>query len=253
MMKKTKTIRKKLLFFVLFITLAFAFPARAQVTVGNEDKPDSEALLDLKQTADGVTTTPNGATIDATSTKGLLLPRVSLTALTDPSPLQKHVQGMFVYNYSTKNDVTPGIYYNDGTQWVRVIDTGNRWFYMPSFKLPLEVTSTNGASIDSPATDTAGNPCLTFNLYQEYVRQFSGTATDNLPGEGQTFSSDDTYKNITPGIVLYTSDELIFYVTAYSDDVINVTKLDIDGTLHYTVVSNIVPDGSFINVIFRVK
>jgi len=51
----------------------------------------------------------------------------------------------------------------------------------------------------------------------------------------------------------YAITDLSIYVTAYSTDVITVTGLDADGTLHYTVNTVSVPEGSFINIIFKVK
>src|SRR5690606_379071 len=65
------------------------------------------------------------AVLDIESTnKGLLLPRLELTATDDFAPLTAHVEGMTVYNTATAgtapNNVTPGYYYNNGTQWVRI-------------------------------------------------------------------------------------------------------------------------------------
>lgn len=65
------------------------------------------------------------AALEVESTnKGVLLPRVGLTATNSFAPLTAHVAGMTVYNTATAgtapNNVTPGYYYNDGTQWVRV-------------------------------------------------------------------------------------------------------------------------------------
>jgi hypothetical protein len=59
--------------------------------------------------------------LDASGTpkKGLLHSRVALTATTNAAPLSAHVAGMMVYNTASAGDVTPGIYYNDGTKWVR--------------------------------------------------------------------------------------------------------------------------------------
>lgn len=58
------------------------------------------------------------------SNRGLLLPRLALTATDAFAPLTAHVEGMTVYNTATAGTgataVTPGYYYNDGTQWVRV-------------------------------------------------------------------------------------------------------------------------------------
>lgn len=69
--------------------------------------------------------------------RGLLLPRVSLTALDATSPLSAHIAGMTVYNTATSgtgsNAVSPGYYYNDGTQWVRLA---------PGYKEPWNVSGT---------------------------------------------------------------------------------------------------------------
>ena len=69
---------------------------------------------------------PDAALDISTPTKGLLMPRVALTATNSPAPLSANVEGMTVYNTATAgtapNDVTPGYYFNDGTQWVKVAD-----------------------------------------------------------------------------------------------------------------------------------
>lgn len=78
----------------------------------------------------------NPATVNANSllelestTKGLLLPRVALTATNAASPLTAHVAGMVVYNTATAgtspNNVTPGYYYNNGTQWLKLSAVGD--------------------------------------------------------------------------------------------------------------------------------
>ena len=79
----------------------------AQMRVGGSTAPNKNAILDLN-----VNDTINGS-------KGLLLPRVALISTTNASPLTAHTKGMFVYNTATVNNVSPGIYYNDGTRWVR--------------------------------------------------------------------------------------------------------------------------------------
>lgn len=73
------------------------------------------------------TTTPNSnASLELGHTnKGLLLNRVALTAANSPAPLAAHVAGMVVYNTATAgtspNNVSPGIYFSDGTRWVRYV------------------------------------------------------------------------------------------------------------------------------------
>lgn len=81
---------------------------QAQVTIGSDEQPDPNALLDLKEQNDG------------TSQKGLLLPRVALTSTSSALPMSGHVQGLTVYNTATTADLTPGFYCNDGSKWVKV-------------------------------------------------------------------------------------------------------------------------------------
>jgi len=59
------------------------------------------------------------------SNKGMLLPRLALLATNNASPLSGFVTGMVIYNTATAGSggtaVMPGIYYCDGSQWVRTI------------------------------------------------------------------------------------------------------------------------------------
>jgi hypothetical protein len=65
-------------------------------------------------------TPPNpsaGLDVNYTS-QGMLIPRIALTGTTSFAPFAAHVAGMVVYNTATVADVTPGIYYNNGTKWI---------------------------------------------------------------------------------------------------------------------------------------
>ncbi|NML69046.1 hypothetical protein HHL23_04470 [Chryseobacterium sp. RP-3-3] len=89
------------------------------------------ATISFAQTGNvGINTpTPNAdAALDIVSTnKGLLPPRIALTASNSPAPLASNVAGMVVYNTATAgivpNNVTPGLYYNNGTIWVPTTGT----------------------------------------------------------------------------------------------------------------------------------
>ncbi|SEQ03392.1 hypothetical protein [Flavobacterium urocaniciphilum] len=93
---------KKFTFFVYLITIS----AFGQVGI-NTDNPNSDSYLELESTD-----------------KGLLIPRLNLTALNNPSPLTAHVAGMLVYNTgfsgTMDNIVYPGLYINNGTSWERL-------------------------------------------------------------------------------------------------------------------------------------
>jgi hypothetical protein len=50
--------------------------------------------------------------------QGFLIPRVALTGTAYFAPLTAHVAGMVVYNTATVADVSPGLYFNNGTKWI---------------------------------------------------------------------------------------------------------------------------------------
>ena len=219
-----RTKKNQLRVLILSITAIFiSLQMNAQVTIGSQVNPNPNALLDLKEIV-----------ADSTSTRGLLLPRVKLTSTTSASPLAEHVKGMFVYNIATTtgtNNVTPGIYYNDGTKWVRTDGSGGgeKWFYMPSFNLPV----------------TAKGTGLTFDLYGEYKTQFAKDVPD------KQFVSSNT--SATAAQPVYAANQLEYYVIAYQTDCLKINSISAQGVMNYDVISTDIPVGSFINVIFVVK
>jgi hypothetical protein len=79
--------------------------ATAQVNIGSNTAPNANAALELSSGGN----------------KGLLLPRVNLSATTSPAPLAAHIAGMMVYNLAGAGSgdslVVPGVYINTGTSW----------------------------------------------------------------------------------------------------------------------------------------
>ena len=96
----------------LTITLAVGLMATAQVKIGNDPTNiDANSILELE-----------------TTNQGLLFPRVALVSTTSYAPLNDTLpntkqKGMTVYNTATTagaTGVTPGLYSNDGTNWVKL-------------------------------------------------------------------------------------------------------------------------------------
>ncbi len=89
--------------FVALVLLA-GFSASAQIKIGaNPTSLNDGSLLELES-----------------STKGLKFPEVALTSTSEWLPLLgTKVMGMTVYNTATAGDVTPGLYTNNGTVWVK--------------------------------------------------------------------------------------------------------------------------------------
>ncbi|WP_026981254.1 hypothetical protein [Flavobacterium suncheonense] len=87
------------------LLLLFYCHLTAQVGIGT-NVPNSDAMLDV-----------------VNPSKGVLLPRVSLQSTISSSPMSNHVEGMMVYNTSENGSgisrVFPGLYYNDGNNWIR--------------------------------------------------------------------------------------------------------------------------------------
>lgn len=57
--------------------------------------------------------------------KGVLIPRVALTATNSASPISSPMASLLVYNTATAGDVTPGYYYWTGSAWTRLINQAN--------------------------------------------------------------------------------------------------------------------------------
>lgn len=75
----------------------------AQIKIGENNKSiNADAMLDIESI-----------------NKGVLLPRVALVSTTSSSPLKTMTSGMIVYNTSSINDLTPGLYYSDGSKWIK--------------------------------------------------------------------------------------------------------------------------------------
>lgn len=99
----------------LFILTVFILSIKCQVTIGSDSPPHKDAILDLKQTRIGE------------SYKGLLLPRVYLSKADSPTPLEKHVKGILVYNLSEGNNLNKGVYLNTGNNWL-LVGTPSKYF-----------------------------------------------------------------------------------------------------------------------------
>ena len=99
---------KKFPFFFVCLLAAitlFSIKANAQITIGSSEEPASGAVLDLSKVS--------------TKDLGLLLPQVSLTALSSWAPLpgeNEGIEGMLVYN--TNASIGTGIYYWKNKQWM---------------------------------------------------------------------------------------------------------------------------------------
>jgi hypothetical protein len=124
--KRSKAVRSKMIG-LLVIVACFCTGAQAQVTIGNGDAPAEGALLDVKET--------NNLTGGATSTKGILFPRVALVSQGSLLPLvidadetdKSTHKGIVVYNVVTSGTLKEGLYSWDGNEWVYAQNDTQAW------------------------------------------------------------------------------------------------------------------------------
>ncbi len=111
---KMKQKRALVIFRVILpiVLLTLALTSQAQVTIGSELAPDSSALIDLKEQADG------------TSTKGILGPRAALNSVTDQTTIPNPASGLLVYNTGTGALGFAGYVFWNGSEW-RTLSNGS--------------------------------------------------------------------------------------------------------------------------------
>ena len=187
------------------------------------------SILNVKAQVGIGTTSPNAsAKLDITSTnKGFLPPRVTLTGTADVTTIANPATGLFIYNTATAgtspSNVTPGLYYFDGSKWQRIINQ------QPDATIEFnQVTPTTAGVVFTPNTpvskdyvyvSTIDNSQWTYNgsTYVTYTPPAS-TAW-NLAG-----GTNDAGSNKTGSI--YRSGNIGIGTTSFSP----TTKVDVRAT-----------------------
>ncbi|ANF51514.1 hypothetical protein A0O34_13815 [Chryseobacterium glaciei] len=153
---------KKLNYIFLLVACTFT-QAQVMITAGvtATPSPNRDAALEL---------------YSQNRNKGLLMPKVSLAATNNPSPLPSHIAGITVYNTNTATataltSVTPGFYYNDGTSWN---------------KLEVQTPTIGDIKHSSTATDHEGWYLL------------NGRTVSTLPAAAQTNATSLGFSTILP-------------------------------------------------------
>ncbi len=117
---------------LLFLLLAFHLPGLIQAqNVGiNNPTPDPSSLLDLTST-----------------TRGILIPRVSIPLVSAAAPVTAPATGLLVFNTNpfTAFGNGVGFYYWNGTRWIKVLDGG-----------PNNAWETNGNAATNPIVNFIG-------------------------------------------------------------------------------------------------
>ncbi|MFP3594263.1 hypothetical protein [Chryseobacterium sp. SIMBA_038] len=92
---------KNILLYIILI-LGISNKIKAQVGIGTAN-PSNNSVLEVSST-----------------NMGVLLTRNNISSTATPPPLSAHVKGIITYNLSNSNDVSEGLYQNNGTKWNKV-------------------------------------------------------------------------------------------------------------------------------------
>lgn len=163
---------KHILLLVLVLACCSTAAVKAQVKVGNNPRNlQPDAALEIES-----------------ANKGLLLPRLALTSTTSFAPMSAFVQGMFVYNTASQNDITPGVYYCDGSKWIKL--NNNTTNGSTGVKKSLEVVTTDGQTVfNTPAPITDANK---ISLYRNGVMiAFTVTSNTSITAEISCMRGDE--------------------------------------------------------------
>ena len=194
---------------ITIVFFCFCFYTNAQVGIG--------------------TTTPNPSSIleIESSTQGLLIPRVELTSTNDVSTITSgNVESLLVYNTQSINDVEPGYYYWDSSEWVRVAAGSN----VDNQKI------TNFSVIGSNLSITLENG----NTASVPLADIIGSTDSNIANTNLTL---DANRTLTTGNYDLNIDANTLFIDGSANEVgIGVSnptaKLDVNGTARIRTVDN---------------
>lgn len=174
---KNRSVRLTKVIFSLLVILITSSPCFSQAGISpTTSTPNSSAGLDVNF-----------------SIQGLLIPRVALLGTANFLPLTAHVAGMVVYNTSSAGDVTPGIYFNNGTRWIPSLPKasapgemqywdGTKWVTIPAGQ-PGQLLQINSTGV--PAWSGAGYASIETTAASA-ITTTTATSGGNIASDGGT-------------------------------------------------------------------
>ena len=152
---------KKVILWVFLLISGLTF---AQVGVGTEN-PESSAMFQVES-----------------SNKGVLITRVTLSGTNDTTTIAIPTEGLLIYNTATASfgdtAVSPGFYYFNGTEWKRLLNSGN------VVSNTASITANTLAISNLPGAVFTGNTTVASNIYtttQDFV--FGSSSLDDVSGD----------------------------------------------------------------------
>lgn len=206
-MKKNYCIKTTI--FLLFLNLILALPIQAQVTIGNNEKPEKYSLLQIKDKAAVEGEQPDAATA---VTGGLLLPRVELEKKTELLPFvtpevvaandaeyQKKKllhTGLIVYNLieNQEEDLCRGVNQWTGKEWECFqIKKGQAIFTINNCSTDIKVFGEYGNGV---ALTGSNYVAIKVNVEKIGTYSISATVTDSQNDNGYFFLASGEFMSL---------------------------------------------------------
>lgn len=183
--------------------------------------------------------------IDGSTAEGMSAPRLTLSELASKdSKYQADQTGSIVYitnvtgtaTSKTRNIISAGYYYFDGTLWQTVgPDTGFEFIYKPSLLLPTDISD--------PAYNSS-TQTFTIDLYSNYAGQY-----------GMTNSSTSIKSPSATSLPVLKSTDFEYLITYYDNTVYQSVAVSPAGVLTYKLPATppTITDKTYMNIIFKIK
>ncbi|NDW10277.1 hypothetical protein D0T56_11495 [Dysgonomonas sp. 520] len=159
-----------------------------QVT-GTSNITGNARMASLAKIGSGTTFNSSAQLELSDANKGLLLNRVALTAANVKAPVTNAVAGMMVYNTTSNANVTPGVYYWNGVNWIRMVtevpnsELNLRDLQVACTSLPNDANNTNKGALMNMETliiPEDGSYAFSFRLYGSYIKVTGGTGNTGI-------------------------------------------------------------------------
>ena len=152
------------------------------VGIGNNN-PDPSAILDLSNN----------------NNVGLVVPKVALTQTTTAAPVVAPVTDLMVYNTATQNDVKPGYYFWDGTEWMRLFSSNLPVVSTVSVTAPIVNTGTaQDPNIGITTSDLTSTNVIAVTGGANRLTGAGGAALDVVGTSGGVLYGTGTSSSFTP-------------------------------------------------------
>jgi len=174
--------------------------------------------------------------------KGLLVPRVALTATNAAGPIAAPATSLLVYNTATAgvtpNNVTPGYYYWNGTRWVAVGGSGGLDWSILGNAGTVSGTNFLGTT-DAQALDFRTGNILRLRLANGYQLQANGNGSATAPFYSWSTDPDIGMYRVTTNTLGFASSGLERLRLTTTSSVFNELSYDYDFRIESNNQANI--------------